>query len=159
MRVAGDIFLDFGGHMFSGGFSLEEEKIFELAPRLAAAYEILRAKQGATPQIILDRELPLEEIAFASRDLMKLAPFGEGNAKPLFLLPGGSIVAVRSFGKSGDHLEITLARADKKVSAISFFNTPDSFEKRPEVGGKVDVVGHVEKDWSGRPRVRVVDII
>ena len=159
MRVAGDIFLDFGGHMFSGGFSLEEEKIFELAPRLAAAYEILRAKQGATPQIILDRELPLEEIAFASRDLMKLAPFGEGNAKPLFLLPGVSIVAVRSFGKSGDHLEITLARADKKVSAISFFNTPDSFEKRPEVGGKVDVVGHVENDWSGRPRVRVVDII
>lgn len=159
MRTAGDIFLDFGGHMFSGGFSLAEEKIFELAPRLATAYEALRAKQGETPHIVLDRELPLEEIAFASRDLMKLAPFGEGNAKPLFLLPGVSIAGVKMFGKTNNHLEITLTRADKKVSAISFFNTPDSFEKRPEVGGKVDIVGHVEKDWGGRPRVRVVDII
>ena len=31
MRAAGDLFDDFGGHVFSGGFSLQEEKIFELA--------------------------------------------------------------------------------------------------------------------------------
>src|SRR3989344_500122 len=159
MRRAGDLFLDFGGHMFSGGFSLQEEKIFELTPRLVAAYETLRAQDFGTQEIMLDRELPLEEISFASRDLMKLAPFGEGNAKPLFLLPGVSIAGVRSFGKSGDHLEITLARADKKVSAISFFNTPDSFEKKPVVGMRADIVGHVENGWNGRPRVRVVDVL
>ena len=159
MRGVGDIFLDFGGHIFSGGFSLQEEKIFELAPRLAMAYELLRTKEGGAPQIVLDRELPFEEIFSASRDLSKLAPFGEGNAKPLFLLPGVSIAAVRSFGKSGDHLEITLARAEKRVSAISFFNTPDSFQKRPEVGMRADIVGHVENGWNGRPRVRMVDII
>ena len=159
MRMTGDLFLDFGGHIFSGGFSLQEEKIFELAPRLAAAYELLRAKQGTAPGVVLDRELPLEEISFASRDLVQLAPFGEGNPKPLFLFPGVSIAAVKSFGKSNDHLEIMLTRADKKVSAISFFNTPDSFEKRPEVGGRVDIVGHIENGWNGRPRVRVVEVL
>lgn len=160
MNQARDLFDDCGGHLLSGGFSLREEKVHELAPRLAASYEALYAAAlPASGEILLDRELPLEEISFASRDLARLTPFGEGNPKPLFLFPGVSIGGVRQFGKSSDHLEITLTRADTKVSAISFFTSSDSFQKIPKTGERADIVGHLEQGWNGRPRIRLVDIL
>lgn len=160
MERAGDVFLEHGGHHMSGGFSVVEERVHELGPRLVAAYETVSQNATALQDMMLDRELALAEVKFALRELTRLAPFGEGNEKPLFLIPRVSIASVRTFGKQAAHLEAMLSDGfEEPISGVSFFSTPESFRKPLVPGTRVDVVGHVERDWRGKPRVRIVEVL
>jgi len=120
--------------------------------------EVNAAGTGAV-EVLLDRELDLAELGAAHRDLQKLAPFGVGNAKPLFIFPGVSVGAVRTFGKQQNHLGLSLSRGTARTEGIAFFSGVDSFNKKISQGEKVDIVGHVEADWRGQPRIRVVDVL
>ncbi len=158
MRNASDVFEDFGGHAASGGFSLSQDKVHELGLRLEQALE-RSAQRKMEQEIVVDRELDLMEVPRARRDLEQLSPFGIGNAKPLFIFPNVSIARSRVFGKQNNHLELALAHGGASVSGISFFSSPDSFRKQIEPGMCADIVGHIETDWRGGPRVRIVDVI
>jgi single-stranded-DNA-specific exonuclease len=157
MAAAGrDNFFDhFGGHRASGGFSLTQDKVHELPARLGSAFEALRFKTAAEEVVTLDRQLDMAEVPHAHQALQRLAPFGVGNSKPLFIFPNTIIDGVRTFGKAKDHLELGLG----SVSGVAFFSKPDSFQKKIEKGARADIVGHVELDWRGGPRIRVVDVI
>jgi single-stranded-DNA-specific exonuclease len=161
MEGAKDVFEHFGGHFASGGFSVAIEHVHELAPRLASAYELLRKEAKAEKEVMIDRQLDVTELPYAEKELKKLAPFGIGNTKPLFIFPSVSISKTKMFGKGNDHLELELkgGLSPFGVSGIAFFSNQDSFTKRADVGARGDIVGHVELDWRGRPRIRVVDII
>ena len=138
---------------------MHEENIYQLHARLVAAHATLPNKQAEEKEIIVDREMELEDAYFAHSAIQCLAPFGVGNAKPLFLFPGVTVANVRMFGKGGDHLELTLTRGEEKISGISFFSTADSFQKKVKEGIRADIVGHLELDWRGHTRLRVVDVI
>ncbi len=159
MAAARGAFEHFGGHAASGGFELAQEHVHELPARLEAAYLAVNAAGTGAVEVLLDRELDLAEINLAMRDLQKLAPFGAGNAKPLFIFPNVSVGAVRAFGKTQNHLGLTLSRGTARTEGIAFFSGADSFNKKVEQGSKVDIVGHVEADWRGQPRIRVVDVL
>lgn len=159
MAAAASAFEHFGGHAASGGFELAQEHVHELPARLEAAYSKINAAGTGAVEILLDRELDLAELGNAHRDLQKLAPFGVGNTKPLFIFPGVSVGAVRSFGKTKNHLGLTLSHGTARTEGIAFFSGADSFNKKIISGEKADIVGHVESDWRGQPRVRVVDIL
>ncbi len=159
MAAARGAFEHFGGHAASGGFELAQEQVHELPARLEAAYAAVNAKGTDAVEVLLDRELDLAELSNAHRDLQKLAPFGVGNAKPLFMFPNVSVGAMRSFGKTQNHLELSLSNASAEIKGVTFFATPDSFTKKIAQGDKADIVGHIETDWRGTPRIRVVDIL
>lgn len=159
MAGARDVFEDFGGHTASGGFSLAQERVHELPGRLAAAYESVAQKGLAKDEVVIDRELDMAEVPFAHRELKKLAPFGIGNEKPLFVVPRVTIGNAKMFGKAQEHLDLRLTNGSTSVSGISFFSKPSNFTKQVSVGDTADIVGHVETDWRGQPRVRIVDII
>ena len=159
MQGAADIFAHFGGHTASGGFSLMQDHVHELLPRLVASHALLPAVASDEIEILIDRELHLAEVAHAHRELPKLAPFGVGNHKPLFRIPCVTVGAVKVFGKAKDHLEVTLLQNDAHATGIAFFSTPESFQKTLVEGVLVDIIGHVETDWRGAPRVRIVDVI
>jgi len=159
----GGFFDHFGGHRASGGFSFTQDKAPELSARLANAYETLRSRTPDIVEVILDRQLSIAEVPHAHQALQKLAPFGIGNPKPLFIFPSTLISSVRTFGKQKDHLELALSSPDGEVGdvvpGVAFFSTTDSFQKKITRGERVDIVGHVELDWRGGPRIRIVDVI
>jgi len=159
MAAAAGAFEHFGGHAASGGFELLQERVHELPARLETAYKKVKASGTGAVEVLLDRELELEELGSAHRDLQKLAPFGVGNTKPLFIFPNVVVGAVRTFGKTKNHLGLSLSRGPARTEGIAFFSTPDSFNKKIAQGDKADIVGHVEADWRGAPRIRVVDIL
>lgn len=159
MQQAEDIFAHYGGHTASGGFSLDESRAHELAPRLAEAAGALLANTAAAEASVIDRQLSLAEVGHAHRQLPKLAPFGIDNAKPLFIFPKVTISRLKIFGKNKDHLEVALSSDGATATGIAFFSTPESFQKPLAEGVQADVVGHVEMDWRGGPRVRVVDVL
>ncbi len=159
MRGAGDVFDHFGGHMASGGFSVSEERIHELGPRLIEAFGKLANKGGGVKEVRVDRHLDLADVRQAHKELNALSPFGVENTKPLFILQNISIKSVRTFGKQKNHLEVMCEREGDSISGVSFFSTPDSYEKKVKAGDTADVVAHVETDWRGGPRLRIMDII
>ena len=159
MAAANGAFEHFGGHAASGGFELAQEHVHELSARLEAAYLKINATGTGAVEVLLDRELDLEELSNAHRDLQKLAPFGVGNAKPLFIFPNVSIGAVRTFGKTQNHLGLSLSRGTARTEGIAFFSGADSFNKKVAQGDRADIIGHVEADWRGAPRVRIVDVL
>lgn len=161
MRLAHaeDLFVDFGGHHGAGGFSLTQERVHELHTRLEQAYESLRSEISAAVEVQIDRELELAELPHALKGVQKLAPFGVGHIKPLFILPGVTISNIKLFGKTQNHLGLSLTKDTARTEGIAFFSTPESFGKPIVKDMKADVVGHVELDWRGQPRVRIVDIL
>jgi len=159
LRGAGDIFEHFGGHHASGGFSVAEEKVHELSARLNSAYMLAEHERDTEQEIIIDRQSVLAELPFALRALEQLAPFGVGNERPLFIFSNVSVTNVRTFGKANDHLELSLEQNGAHTAGIAFFSTPASFQKTVGAGERADIVGHIERDWRGQPRIRIVDII
>jgi len=72
------------------------------------------------------------------------------------------IVAVKTFGKSKDHLSFVFEdNSGKKAEGISFFSDENSFSVSPEVGKMVSITANIEKHvYLSRinPRLRVIDV-
>ena len=159
MQGAGDIFDHMGGHTASGGFSVSEDRIHELAPRLMESFGKLKNKGGGVKEVLVDRNLDMADVHAAHKELAALSPFGIQNAKPMFMLPNLSVMSVRTFGKQKNHLQVVCEREGAQITGVSFFSTPDSYQKKIKAGDKADVVAHVETDWRGGPRLRIVDVL
>jgi single-stranded-DNA-specific exonuclease len=168
MEGAKDSFVDFGGHKMSGGFSVEHEKVHTLEEALLNSCNNLRditVEGGAvTEHSFIDAELSLDDVHWKTHDTVnKLAPFGVGNPKPLFMFKNVSPSGVKMFGKTQEHLEIAFATSKgKAVRAIGFFMKPEDFENMPKPGKPINLVATIEKSmFRNIPelRLRIVDVV
>lgn len=84
LRAMRNYFIDYGGHKKAAGFSISDEQVAEFiraAERFA--HDNFAPKIVTEPGPIADAFLPLEK--FDGQEVIKLAPFGEGNPQPVFL--------------------------------------------------------------------------
>jgi len=91
--------------------------------------------------------------------IQKLAPFGTGNPKPVFLFEGVEVSGIKKFGKNNEHLEIVL---EEKVKAIQFFKNEKSFTKPIAVGEKINLLANLEKNVFRNKtelRLKIIDIL
>ncbi len=164
MEHAKGSFVQFGGHKMAGGFAVYSESIHRLEEALNTAYEAVKESDSEGAVIHLDAELALSDIHWKTYDMIqKLAPFGVGNPKPLFLIRQAEIQAVKQFGGTKNHLEVAFVDEERVIKAIKFFATPESFNIPLVSGSDVDVVCTLEKSIFGRGspelRLRIIDII
>ncbi len=159
-------FLQYGGHAESGGFAVHAHAIHTLEQKLSDAYESMRQKRlsQSEPVEYIDSELNPDDVNYdVYRIIEKLGPYGTGNPKPQFVFKDISLANVRQFGKENNHLEIIFNKSNSRpVSAIGFFMSSESFEKKPAKGSTISLVATMEKSmFRGRPelRLRIVDII
>ncbi len=157
------ILLEYGGHAFSGGFSVTDEGVHELEKHLNDSYKKVSDKV-AENLVRIDHTLALDDVNWSLYDeIEKLSPFGVGNEKPLFLFQEVAPEQVSHFGKEKNHLKL-IFETEKgiKIEAIAFFKQQDSFNKALVEGKPVDLVAHIEKSTFGyKPslRLRIVDIL
>lgn len=163
MEAAKDLFIEYGGHHMSGGFSVHERHIFSLPQKLSDAFSALGESVMYEEQMIIDAELTLDAV---NNELIKtlkaLAPFGSGNTKPLFAFQGVVPSSVENFGKTKEHLKLILPRTDDRLEAIAFFKQPQSFTHVPKAGEPMTLLAHVEESFfmnRRQVRLRVVDIL
>lgn len=144
------VFLDKGGHEFSGGFSVGEDAVHFLESALCEAHATFEAtekkEKGFAPEASLSMDDVNEDI-FAAVDL--LAPFGQGNPKPVFRFDGISIEKCDQFGKGREHLKLTMKNSrGGVVSAIGFFMSPNNFPNAEvRSGARVDLIATLEKSY------------
>ena len=159
MQNTKDSFLDFGGHKFSGGFSVSHDKIHFLEEELNKAHSSFLAQKEE--DIFVDAELNILDVnEVLAEKILRLAPFGVGNEKPIFIFRDIVPHKVSRFGKEKNHLEIVFNNNFKRLRAIGFFRSPDDWGDALKEGMKTNMVANIEKSfWNGRfeIRLRIVD--
>src|SRR3989344_3327011 len=115
-----------GGHVKAGGFTVVPDAIYNLTDVAQTVYEnhkpIIEVEQST--DLIIDTNLGSITHELYS-GMKKLAPFGLANPKPIFRFAGVQVSGVKIFGKSKEHLELTVNDAGKRMSVISFFNASE----------------------------------
>jgi single-stranded-DNA-specific exonuclease len=184
MTETRESFIDFGGHELAGGFTAHNEKIHFLEEALCLSFKKITTssfghsslnKEERIPPLLMeegvvggdfDLKLSLSEVNMKTwREIEKLAPFGCGNPKPVFLFPNVKIEKIKKFGKngSGEHLEIIFSDINKnKAKAVSFFSGLDSFGKTLVEGLNANLLATFDLSrFRGREelRLRIEDII
>jgi single-stranded-DNA-specific exonuclease len=149
-----------GGHEQAGGFSCAVDRVGELSGALNEALQHTTIKEIGDDMLMPDTQLTLEDVNLITHNAVNiLAPFGVGNAKPLFSFNGITPQTVRWFGKKGEHLEIVYPKIKGEVKAIMFFASKDleGRAKKPHT-----LLAHLEKSvFRGKTelRLRIRDVI
>ncbi len=158
MERAKDSFVEFGGHKMSGGFSVDFEKIHTLEDALVEASTHIVNNNF---EILVDAELNLKDISENSvSEILKLAPFGIDNEKPIFIFKDVIPEKINRFGKAKEHLSINFRDGSCVLRGISFFSSPDEFGEALKEGIKTNLVANIEKSFFGgrsEIRLRIVD--
>jgi len=163
MRRAEGVFTDFGGHEFSGGFSIAEKSIHRLPEALESSLRSLGTpttmhRGGARePEGFLTLAEANEE---AYEALRTLAPFGQGNPKPFFRIGKARVAKLFRFGGHREHAKIFLSdESGAEAEAISFFVSRSSFHETFALlsrGDTVTVDASLERStFGGKPQFRL----
>lgn len=167
IRTTENMFAQFGGHAAAGGFTLFDTEVFFLEDRLVEAHARLETKEEGDPLANhADASItPLEATHAFLKKVEKLAPFGQQNQKPVFLLREIALKEISRFGKAQEHLKLKLAldEGSATIDAVTFFvkgsimRTTDALA----AGNRVNLLAHLERDTfsRGNPvRLRLIDI-
>ena len=163
MNEVKDILIGSGGHAFAGGFSVSEEGVHTLEAELTLAYRKVKNKSTISNSAVIDRRISIDDVTWETYKVIeKLAPFGEGNTKPIFLFPNVTINEIRRFGSDNAHLELNFLNGfGKKISAVDFFSR-NSAHREIEQGASINLVASIEKSmFRNFPelRLRIIDIV
>jgi single-stranded-DNA-specific exonuclease len=164
MRQASDAFLEFGGHSGAGGYSLSVEQSMTLGDKLCEALAKLPPEDAQSFRI--DAEISPAEVSHALlKKVQRLAPFGMENEKPVFGFKDVFIEQVAWFGKSGEHIKLTLQVDEfgQSLQAIAFYGKRNlgSVTEKLENGVRAHIAASLEKDMftRGQPiRLRLVSV-
>lgn len=155
-----NFFIQAGGHPMSGGFTISNENIHELEGQLIKSFINLK-KETLVESLFIDRKISIDDVNWNNWKMIeKMAPFGEGNPKPLFLFENENVEEVRRFGKTRDHLEVIFKNSeDLSISAVSFFAVENMNVNK---GDKINFIATFERSvFKNYPelRLRIVEII
>ena len=174
------ILATFGGHFMAGGFVLNFEKVEQLEDAIVDSYQ--KSKKGETNLFhkILDAKLQIGDLNFTLyNDIQKLAPFGIGNPKPIFIFENVPIEKFEYFGKEKNHGKFIFKKEaansngnsgnfggnnsnGETIEAIKFFMHKNSTAPEPEFksGDKITFSAGLEKSTYGRGglRLKIEDI-
>lgn len=174
------LFLNLGGHVAAGGYSIAPDKIHTFEEKILEAYKRLGEvsfngdtadvsgdSSGQTSgEILVDKVLSAGEVGRNVWSVIeKIGPYGESNPKPLFMMQRIMVLDIKFFGKTKEHLELRLqdTLTGDETKAIKFFAKEDkAIEEKLKIGELADLVVHMEKSmFKNFPeyRLRIVDVV
>ena len=160
---ARDAFEEYGGHAFSGGFSVSHENVHTLGETLVRAAAEMEKVISDKDKGTHDALTSLSEISpILFGEVSQLAPFGVGNPKPVFQVCDVLVTDVRRFGRDSAHVELQLEcrRTGSRARAFDFFRSPEGFTHMPAPGAETKVLATIERDsYRGGLALRLVDIL
>lgn len=158
------LLLEFGGHAGAAGFSLEKKNLELLSKKLESIAGQKLKKEDLIPQINIDLTLRPDQISWQTyAQIQKLAPFGQANPFPCFLLENLEVISIALVGRSAKHLRLDLKTQNQGqlyfFRAIGF-NFSDWAQKL-KLGDYLDLVFELlADDWRGPEQVqlKIVDL-
>jgi single-stranded-DNA-specific exonuclease len=168
MRAAENIFVEFGGHAAAGGFTVRDTEIFFLEDRLVEAHSRMTAEKIPSDALALRADIalaPEEATSALLKKIERLAPFGQQNQKPVFLLREIIVREISHFGKGEEHLKLKIEVRDEgeTLDAVAFFAKGPVARAAGALarGSRASILVHLERDTFSRKnsiRLRLLDI-
>ena len=136
-----DLLESFGGHAQACGLGIRQENVGAFRKRLNALASPAFQGAGSNPALWVECEIsPLDLDLRLVRDLEKLAPFGPGNPKPLFLSRGMKLRGnIKKRGK--DTLQCWMSDAVGKVTCeVIGFRAYERWQAESKTKREFDIV-------------------
>jgi single-stranded-DNA-specific exonuclease len=163
LEQCADLFLDWGGHNYAAGFSMDQGRWEEFLGRLAmlsAAMEFTPDKEGET--LLIDAELPPAYLRAEIIDIVdQFEPYGEENRPLTFLTRNARISDISMMGKNGaPHVKLTLDIGSYKWPAV-YWQAADKVPGEFDLNDSVDLVFTMTRNWfngDGKPQLVITDL-
>jgi single-stranded-DNA-specific exonuclease len=155
-----DKLLQFGGHKYAAGLSLEVERLDEFKEAFHTVARELLNEHLLTPQLHIDAEIDLAELTpkFV-RVLGQFAPFGPENMRPVFVAREVEVFEQpRIVGKN--HLRFKVRHRNRVLDAIGF-NLGGLIERFANGRKTVDIAFSIdESEHAGEvvPQLKIRDV-
>jgi single-stranded-DNA-specific exonuclease len=110
-----------GGHAMAAGLSLPRERLREFRVAVNELAQQWLSPADLQPRLEVEAEVPVEQLSFQlAQEVVRLAPFGEGNPEPVLMSSRVRLDNVRCVGEGGRHLRAELRGAPGPVSVVGF---------------------------------------
>lgn len=154
------LFMRFGGHAGACGFSMSSEHIDHLRECLNDdVRKMLDDRPGLLDYVLVpDAVITGDDVTLElARDVRRMEPFGEGNARPVFRIKDITIRNVRKMGAEGQYRKFScMSEGGRMFDAVCFYG---DIEYLDDVcaGDTVEFIGEIDENvWNGRSSVQVV---
>lgn len=147
----------FGGHKAAAGMRVVEERIPAFRSAFLEAVATQQASLPSDPVLEIDVETPLVHLTLgAMNQIEKLAPFGQGNARPLLCTRRVELSEpCRKIGAGERHLAIKLQHLGTTIRGVAF-GKAEWAEELDSLSGPFDVVYRpVINEFRGRKNVEI----
>jgi len=158
LERASKLLIHYGGHRLAGGFSIPEENIEKFRQIVNDPSLFRKMTHPVRVDLELDPALVNLELA---RSLEKLAPFGEGNPKPLFLTRNIRIQSVMQVGAQNQHLKVWISLEGSDIKGIAF-GMGDKINDIKNTDFYYDLLYNLDVDvWNSveEPSLKIQEII
>lgn len=147
-----DLLLKFGGHKSAAGFSINISDIPEFTRRINE-FPVVPDMYKET--VWIDVPMPPDYVTEKLiNEINMLAPFGEGNKRPLFAYKDLKVVDARILGQKNNFLKLILEMKNgSRFTAVKFVNEK---EIKPQAGNTVSVTYFPEiNEYEGRKNIQL----
>ncbi|MBD3636337.1 MAG: single-stranded-DNA-specific exonuclease RecJ [Crocinitomicaceae bacterium] len=157
INACADLLVQFGGHFYAAGLTMEMEKVDDFKTRFNEVVESSISDEMLVPEIEIDCEIDFRDIYEEQRSgiprfyriLKQLAPFGPGNMRPVFVSRN-----VRDAGSSrvlkDEHLKLSLVQEEYPDIVLNGIAFGMAHWYEILQNGPVDIAYTIEENhWNG----------
>ncbi len=160
LKTQENLFSKFGGHSGACGFSLKKENFPKLKEGLL---EEMSKIVDDNPELFekkynVELELNTEDLTIElAEQLDMLAPFGNGNPKPMIRCSDVFLSDERYMGSDSQHMRFFAAGPSKRKIQCVLFGKAQDYDLRKDTGSKGDIIGVLESQiWQGSKRLQFI---
>ncbi len=146
-----DLFTKFGGHRQAAGLTIPAGKVSSFRHRFSDFASQKLAPGDLCPQYAIDATTDFTELTDASVDeIFSLAPFGFGNAAPLFHATDVEVASPPKLLKEGKHCKVPMRQHNRMLfcNGWNFGDRADLFQP----GRRLEMLFQIEEDSYARSR-------
>ncbi|KYH32355.1 single-stranded-DNA-specific exonuclease RecJ [Neomoorella mulderi] len=146
--------LAFGGHAQAAGLEIAAKEIPAFQAAFNEAVRSLMTEVQLAPAIAPEAEVLFSQLDWELlAELEGLAPYGEGNPRPLLVYSNARLKAARQVGSNGAHLKLMVGGEGRQLEAIGFnLQLPPGLSP----GDLVDLAFYLERDnYQGREELQL----
>ena len=157
LKQCDDLLLQFGGHEFAAGLTMEECNLEEFKVRLQEVVSSDLCDDDFKPELLVDAELDLSKVDLKFwKVLNQFEPYGPLNMRPTFVSRGLQVVGTPSVVGNG-HLKMKVAQNGSEPFDVIGFNMHDYLPKVRESNGKGIDIAYVleENNWNRKKSIQI----
>lgn len=162
LKQCEDLLIQFGGHEFAAGLTLEESMLEPFIKRFQSLASTTLCDEDFKPELFIDSEIDLTHVDLKFWKLLsQFEPFGPDNLRPTFVSKNLRVVGTPTVVGKG-HLKMKVAQNGSAVFDAIGFNMHEHLPKvRDSKDGKLNMAYVLEENtWQNKTsiQIRIKDI-